>query len=157
MLGWLAHWSHEQGSYFTKHEPRAQTHAHKTKQIMIKHSTGRASIRDLQRLIIGMPSSSSSSILPTHLASILDEAATNEDRSNLSNEAYDNVVREMASCMSSTVASYGERIQSESVYNPELLAVCELSALFPKKGIIMIMVQPKILYCVCLFTFQMML
>jgi len=97
--------------------------------------TGRASIRDLQRRFDDiMPpssssSSSSSSVLPTQLASILDEAAKSEDRSDLSDEGYENVVREMTSFMSSTIASYGKKFESGSVYSPEILSVCKLSFL----------------------------
>ena len=56
---------------------------------------------------------------------MLVEAARDEDMSTLSADAHDYIVREMASFMSSTIASYGEKFESEGVYNPEVLAVCE--------------------------------
>jgi hypothetical protein len=87
----------------------------------LNYSTGRASIRDLQRLIDDIPSLT----IPRHLSSMLVEAARDEDMSTLSADAHDYIVREMASFMSSTIASYGEKFESEGVYNPEVLAVCE--------------------------------
>jgi hypothetical protein len=90
----------------------------------LNYTTGRASIRDLQRLIDGIPSLP----LPTNLSSMLVNAARDEDRATLSTDVHDGVVREMAAFMSSTIASYGDKFESEGVYNPELLAVCELGS-----------------------------
>ncbi|KAL3769887.1 hypothetical protein ACHAWU_007093 [Discostella pseudostelligera] len=85
----------------------------------------RASIRELQQLINGISftssSSSNSPLVPAHLTSLINDAAYHEDQSNLSNEMYESVVKEMALFVSSTIASFGKSFESEGVYNPELL------------------------------------
>lgn len=88
----------------------------------------RASIRDLKRLIDGISSTSFSSpvvVVPDQLISLINQSAIHEDQSSLSNESYECVVQEMASFVSSTIASFGKSFESEGVYNPELLKICE--------------------------------
>lgn len=93
----------------------------------------RASIRELQQLINGISftstsSSSNSPLVPAHLTSLINDAAYHEDQSNLSNEMYESVVQEMASFVSSTIASFGKSFESEGVYNPEMLKLCKFYA-----------------------------
>lgn len=80
-----------------------------------------------------------------HLSSMLVEAARDEDMSALSTDAHDDVVRDMASFMSSTIASYGEKFESEGIYNPELLAVCEWQWLLDRKigAIVIVLCSPR--------------
>ncbi len=85
----------------------------------------RASIRDLQQLIDTSLNSYSSPLVPARLLSSINHCAILEDQSNLSNEMYESVVQDMVSFMSSTIASFGKSFESEGVYNPELLNMCE--------------------------------
>lgn len=92
-------------------------------------SRPRASIRDLKRLIDGIASSSFSSssvvVVPAQLTSLINQSAIQEEQSTLSNDMYESVVQEMASFVSSTIASFGKSFESEGVYNPKLLNICE--------------------------------
>jgi hypothetical protein len=100
---------------------RAQSHQHRNADTNIDLRHSRASIRELQQLV----DTSLNQLVPAHLLSLIDQCAILEDQSNLSNEMYESVVQDMASLMSSTIASFGESFGSEGVYNPELLNICE--------------------------------
>ena len=102
---------------------RAQSHQrHSAENDLLRP---RASIRDLQQLIDTSLNSYSAPVVPARLLSLINQCAILEDQSNLSNEMYESVVQDMTSFMSSTIASFGKSFESEGVYNPELLNMCE--------------------------------